>query len=140
MASPNGKSQEIVPPLSATAPADETSRARSIATRLTEAEFGEVEAAAADGGKKVAEWLREAALLHARAGQEERIDLILLAEIMAMRALMLNLFAKASQGPLSTEDMRKMSAYSDSIKDQKAEELLAQRRLRKALKTSDNAS
>jgi hypothetical protein len=140
MASPNGKSQEIVSPSSAIAPANETSRARSIATRLTEAEFGEVEAAAANAGKKVAEWLREAALLHARAGQEEQTDLILLTEIMAMRALMLNLFAKASQGPLSTEDMRKMSAYSNSIKEQKAEELLAQRRRQKSLKTPDNAS
>jgi hypothetical protein len=140
MASPNGKSQEIVPPSSAPAPANETSRARSIATRLTEAEFGEVEAAAANAGKKVAEWLREAALLHARAGQEEQTDLILLTEIMAMRALMLNLFAKASQGPLSTEDIRKMSAYSNSIKEQKAEELLAQRRRQKSLKTPDNAS
>jgi hypothetical protein len=82
MASPNGKSQEVVPPSSATAPANETSRARSIATRLTETEFGEVEAAAANAGKKVAEWLREAALLRAR--QEERIDLILLTETMAI--------------------------------------------------------
>jgi hypothetical protein len=140
MASTNDKSREIVPPSSPTAPVNETSRARSIATRLTEAEFCEVEAAAADAGKKVAEWLREAALAHARAGPEEQTDRILLAEIMAMRALMLNLFAKASQGPLSTEDIRKMSAYADSIKEQKAEELLAQRRHRKSLKTPGNAS
>jgi hypothetical protein len=119
MASPNGKSQEIVPPSSAPVPANENSRARSIATRLTEAEFIEVEAAATDAGKKVAEWLREAALTHASSGQDEQTDRILLAEIMAMRALMLNLFAKASQGPLSTEDMRKMSAYSNSIKEQR---------------------
>lgn len=52
---------------------------------------------------------------------------MLLAEIMAMRSLMLNLFAKASQGPVSTEDLRKMSAYADSIKDQKAREFLARR-------------
>ena len=123
MASSNDKPQETVPSSSPTSSANETSRARSIATRLTEAEFGEVEAAAANAGKKVAEWLREAALAHARAGQEEQTDLILLAEIMAMRSLMLNLFAKASQGPLSTEDLRKMSAYSDSIKEQKAKEL-----------------
>ena len=140
MASPNHNSQEVVPSSPAIPPANATSRARSIATRLTDAEFDEVEAAAAGVGKKVAEWLREAALLHARAGQEERIDLILLTEIMAMRALMLNLFAKASQGPLSTEDIRKMSAYSDSIKEQKVEELLAQRRRRKSLKTPENAS
>lgn len=140
MASSNDKSREIVSRSSPTAPANETSRARSIATRLTEAEFCEVEAAAANAGKKVAEWLREAALAHARAGQEEQTDPILLAEIMAIRALMLNLFAKASQGPLSTEDLRKMSAYSDSIKEQKAEEFMAQRRRRNSLKTPDNAS
>jgi hypothetical protein len=140
MDSSNDNSREIVPPSSPIAPRHETSRARSIATRLTEAEFCEVEASATDAGKKVAEWLREAALAHARASQEEQTDRILLTEIMAMRALMLNLFAKASQGPLSTEDMRKMSVYSDSIKEQKAEELLAQRRHRKSLKTLGNAS
>jgi hypothetical protein len=140
MASSNDKSHEIVPPSSPTAPANESSRARSIATRLTEAEFREVEASAADAGKKVAGWLREAALAYARGSQEEQTDRILLAEIMAMRALMLNLFAKASQGPLRTEDMRKMCGYSDSIKEQKAEELLAQRRHRKSRKTPGNAS
>ena len=140
MASPNLNSQEVVPFSPATPSANATSRARSIATRLRDAEFDEVEAAAANAGKKVAEWLREAALLHARAGQEERIDLILLTEIMAMRALMLNLFAKASQGPLSKKTYGRLSAYSDSIKEQKVEELLAQRRRRKSLKTPENAS
>jgi hypothetical protein len=86
-----------------------------------------VETAAADAGKKVAEWLRDAALAHARSGQEQT-DPILLAEIMGMRSLMLNLFARASQGPLSSEDLRKMSAYSDSMKQQQAEELMSQRR------------
>jgi hypothetical protein len=74
------------------------------------------------------------------AGQGEQTDPILLAEIMGMRALMLNLFAKALQGPLSTEDLRKMSAYSDSVKEQKAEEFLAQRRRRSRLKIPDKAS
>jgi hypothetical protein len=109
------------------APSNDSARSRSIATRLTEAELSEVETAAADAGKKVAEWLRDAALAHARSGQEQT-DPILLAEIMGMRSLMLNLFARASQGPLSSEDLRKMSAYSDSMKQQQAEELMSQRR------------
>jgi hypothetical protein len=71
------------------------------------------------------------ALAHARAGQEEQTDPILLAEIMGMRTLMLNLFARASEGPLTAEDLRKMSAYSDSIKEQKAQEFMAQRRRRR---------
>ena len=137
MASANDKPHETTLPSSSPVSANETSRARSIATRLTETEFGEVEAAAVNAGKKVAEWLRDAALAHARAGQEEQTDPILLAEIMGMRSLMLNLFARASEGPLTTEDLRKMSAYSDSIKEQKAQEFMAQRLRRNSPKTTD---
>jgi hypothetical protein len=136
MASTNDKPHETTLPSSSPVSANETSRARSIATRLTETEFGEVETAAANAGKKVAEWLRVAALAHARAGQEEQTDPILLAEIMGMRNLMLNLFAKASQGPLTIEDLRKMSAYSDSTKEQKAKEFMAQRLRRSNPKTT----
>jgi uncharacterized protein (DUF1778 family) len=136
MASANDKPHETTLPSSSPVSANETSRARSIATRLTETEFGEVEAAAANTGKKVAEWLREAALAHARAGAEEQTDPILLAEIMGMRALMLNLFARASEGPLTTDDLRKMSAYSDSIKEQKAKEFMAQRLRRNGIKST----
>ena len=95
-----------------------------------------MEAAAANVGKKVAEWLREAALAHARAGADEQTDPILLAEIMGMRNLMLNLFARASEGPLTTQDLRKMSAYSDSIKEQKAKEFMAQRLRRNGIKST----
>jgi hypothetical protein len=138
MASGNDKSQETAVPSASTVSGSETARARSIATRLTETEFGEVEAAAADAGKKVAEWLREAALAHARAsaGAEEQTDPILLAEIMGMRSLMLNLFARASEGPLTTDDLRKMSAYSDSNKEQRAQDYMAQRRRRNSPKTT----
>jgi hypothetical protein len=141
MASDNDKPRETATPSASTVSINETSRARSIATRLTDAEFGEVEAAAADAGKKVAEWLREAALAHARAsaGAAERTDPILLAEIMGMRSLMLNLFARASEGPLTTDDLRKMSAYSDSIKEQRAQDYMAQRRRRNSPKTTDKS-
>src|SRR5271163_2216253 len=115
----------LVPPSQAS---NDTYRVKSIATRLTEAELSEVESAASKAGKKVSEWLRDTALANVRAPQEERTDLVLLAEIMGMRSLMLNLFAKASQGPLSAEDLRKMSADADSIKEQKACEFLAQKR------------
>jgi len=138
MASANDKPQEAASPSASTVSGNETSRARSIATRLTDAEFGEVEAAAANTGKKVAEWLREAALAHARAGQD-KTDSILLAEIMGMRSLMLNLFARASEGPLTTDDLRKMSAYSDSIKEQRAQDYMAQRRRRNSPKTTDKS-
>jgi hypothetical protein len=102
MASSDTKLQQTIPSATPGNPPKETYRAKSIATRLTEAEFAEVESAAAKAGKKLAEWLRDAALTQARASQG-LTDSILLAEIMGMRSLMLNLFARASEGPISVE-------------------------------------
>ena len=138
MASSIDKTQTIAQPASGSS-GNETARGRSIATRLTEAEFGEVEAAAAAiAGKKVGEWLREAALAQARGTHyDEQTDPILLAELMGMRSLMLNLFARASEGPLTTEDLRKMSAYSESIKEQRAQDYMAERRRRNSPKPTD---
>ena len=87
-----------------------------------------MESAAVKAGQKVSEWLRYAALSQARADEDKRTDRILLAEIVNMRALMLNLFAKASQGPLSKEDLRKISEYADGVKQRKAEEVLSRAR------------
>jgi hypothetical protein len=76
MTSPTGK------PLAASATsyasaasASENNRNKSVATRLTDAEFAEVESAAASTGKKVAEWLRDVALTHARATGRRRLFL-----------------------------------------------------------------
>ena len=55
-------------------------------------------------------------------------DPILLAELMAIRSLILNLFAAASKGPLTDESLRKMLVYADSVKQQKADEFLAKLR------------
>jgi hypothetical protein len=110
-------------------PTSESNRTKSIATRLTDAEFAEVESVASSAGKKVAEWLREAALAQARAtGEEKTTDTVLLAELMGLRSLIVNLFAVASKGPLSDETLRRISTYADAIKDQKAEELLVRKR------------
>lgn len=129
MASSDIKPQPVSESTSASPAASDASRVKSIATRLTEAELNEVEAAASKAGKKVSEWLRDTALASVRAPQEAQTDPVLLAEVIGMRDLMLNLFAQASKGPLSTEDMRKMSAYADAIKEQKAREFLSQKRL-----------
>jgi len=128
MASTDAKPSSVLPPASPVAPGKETYRTKSIATRLTEAEFAEVESAATNAGKKVSEWLRCTALAQARAKGEEHTDPILLAEIVGMRALMLNLFARASEGPLNKEDLRKISDYADAVKQRKAQEVLARRR------------
>ena len=139
MAFPGAKSPSLNPPAAPTASANELFRTKSIATRLTEAEFTEVETAAANAGQKVAEWLRDVALAQVHAAREERTDPILLAELMGMRALMLNLFREASKGPISDESLRKMSAYSEAIKKQKADEFLAELRAESVSASSEKA-
>jgi uncharacterized protein (DUF1778 family) len=129
MTSANGKTPAAAPSAAPAVPTSESNRTKSIATRLTDAEFAEIESAASSAGKKIAEWLREAALAQARATGEEKItDTVLLAEVMALRSLIVNLFAVASKGPLSDETLRRISTYADAIKDQKAVELLARKR------------
>ncbi|MFC5865014.1 hypothetical protein ACFPT7_22085 [Acidicapsa dinghuensis] len=128
MSSPESRPPSLVPPAVPSSRAGESFRAKSIATRITEAEFTEIEAAASAEGKKVSEWLREVALAKCRAQQSGGTDPVLLAELMAMRNLLVNLFSSASKGPLTDESIRKMTAYADSIKLQKAEEFLASRK------------
>lgn len=128
MASPDAKSSPAPSPTSPVAPGSETYLTKSIATRPKEAEFAEVETAAMSAGQKVSEWLRHAALVQARSTPKEDTDPILLSEIVGMRAPMLNLFAKASDGPLSKEDLRKISEYADAVKLRKAKEVLARGR------------
>jgi hypothetical protein len=128
MSSPETRLPSVIPPAVPSIRAGESFRAKSISTRITETEFAEVESAASAEGKKVAEWLREAALAHARGRRFGETDPVLLAELMAVRNLLVNLFASASRGPLSEESIRKMTMYADSIKLQKAEEFLASRK------------
>jgi uncharacterized protein (DUF1778 family) len=139
MSSPDSKPPSLIPPAVNSARSPENFRAKSIATRLTEAEFAEIEEAAARAGKKVAEWLRDAALAEARAKGVEDTDPILLAELLGIRSLILNLFREGSKNPISDESLRKISAYSESIKQQKADEFLAKLRAQSgATKTPEN--
>jgi hypothetical protein len=137
MAVPDLKQTSLIPPAAPAAREPESHRVKPTGTRLTEAEFAEVEAAAVRAGKKVAEWLRDAALAQARSVPAQNTDPILLAELMAMRTLILNLFAAASKGPLTDDSLRKMLAYADSVKQQKADEFLVKLRLKNGSKSPE---
>jgi hypothetical protein len=134
----DSKPPSLIPPTVPAARTSEKYRTNSIGTRLSEAELSQVEAAAASAGKKVGEWLRDAALAQARSsGHTDKTDPILLAELMAMRTLILNLFAAASKGPLTDESLRKMLAYADSVKQQKADEFLVKLKVKNGSKPSE---
>jgi len=139
MAAPDQKPTSLIPSAISPARESENYRVKPVGARLTQAEFTEVEAAAASAGKKVGEWLRDAALAQARAVPAQNTDPILLAELMGIRTLILNLFSAASKGPLTDESLRKMLAYADSVKQQKADEFLVKLRLKNGSKPSEEA-
>ena len=128
VATADPKPTSLIPPAISPARESENYRVKQTGTRLTEAEFAEVEAAAADEGTNISAWIREAILARLRAAQRVNTDPILLAELMAIRSLILNLFAAASKGPLTDESLRKMLVYADSVKQQKADEFLVKLR------------
>jgi uncharacterized protein (DUF1778 family) len=105
-------------------------RAKTIATRLTAEELAEVEAAAEREGKTVAEWLRELALRSARQHPADPIEL-LLAEQMATRYTLLNLFhataqANAEGKQLMPDSVLRIRDQGDAQKLQKARKLLTE--------------
>ena len=128
VATADPKPTSLIPPAISPTRESENYRVKQTGTRLTEAEFAEVEAAAASEGMSVSAWIREAILAGLSGAQGANTDPILLAELMAIRALILNLFAAASKGPLTDESLRKMQAYADSVKQQKADEFLTKLR------------
>jgi hypothetical protein len=128
VATADPKPTSLIPPAISPARESENYRVKQTGTRLTETEFAEVEAAAADEGTNISAWIREAILARLSAAQRVNTDPILLAELMAIRALILNLFAAASKGTLTDESLRKMQTYADSVKQQKADEFLTKLR------------
>jgi hypothetical protein len=103
-------------------------RTKTIATRLTPEELQEVENAAERDGQSLAEWLRELALRSARERPADPIEL-LLAELMATRYALLNLFlatalAGAEGKQLLPDSVLKIRDQADAQKLQKARTLL----------------
>jgi hypothetical protein len=92
-------------------------RARSISTKVTDAEYEQIIARASP--KTVSEWAR-AILVH--ASEPVDIEFLLLAEFLALRTIVLNLhFALAEGGPIpSTEAMRRLIERADTEKASRA--------------------
>jgi hypothetical protein len=103
-------------------------RAKTVATRLSTDELEEVEAAAKRGGKSLAEWLRDTALVEARQRPADPVEVIL-AEVCATRYMLLNLFHATAQAAvegkqLLPETVLKIRETADAQKATKAHKLL----------------
>jgi hypothetical protein len=115
-------------------------RTRSAGAKVTEKEYAEIEKLAESRGLKVGEWCRET-LLARLSGQEPRAatdcagtgQVALMAELSALRAILLNVLFKLANGQMLTgEEMQRLIDRADSDKLKKARDRLARARVGRA--------
>jgi len=97
-------------------------RTKSIGTKVTPEEYDRIHALA--GEQPISEWVR-AALLNA-AADAPAADSMVLAELLALRTILLNLhFHLCSGTPVNAESMQRLIERADREKRQQAEARLA---------------
>lgn len=91
-------------------------RTKSIGTKVTEEEYARLEALA--GGQRLSEWVRRVLLSAADPSADEPI---VLAELLALRTILLNLHFAVCQGePVTAETMQRFIERADRDKIQQA--------------------
>jgi hypothetical protein len=107
-------------------------RTKTLGTKVSEEEFAQLEAAASERGLTLSEWCRETLLANvngqeAKSADSGRADQALMAELLALRAILLNVLFKLANGEKPTaEEMQRLIDRADSDKLKKARERLAQ--------------
>src|SRR5262245_34815587 len=97
-------------------------RTKSIGTKVTPEEYERVRALAGD--QPISEWVRAALLDAAARGAEA--DSVVLAELLALRTILLNLhFHICSGATVDAETMQRLIERADQEKQQQAETRLA---------------
>jgi hypothetical protein len=109
-------------------------RTRSAGAKVTEKEYAEIEKLAASRGLNVGEWCRETLLARVN-GKEPRAatdcadtgQVAVMAELVALRAILLNVLFKLAKGQtLTAQEMQGLIDRADSDKLRKARERLLQ--------------
>ena len=96
-------------------------RTKSIGTKVTPEEYGRIQTLA--GEQPVSEWVRAALL---KAADPPATDATVLAEVLALRTILLNLhFHLCSGAAVNAETMQRLIERADQDKQQQAEARLA---------------
>jgi len=96
-------------------------RTHSVSTKVTQEEYTQLEERA--GAQILSEWVREMLL---RGGRPDPTDQAVLAEIVALRTILLNLhFTIANGHTVTAEEMQALIHRADQDKWRKAQERLA---------------
>ena len=97
-------------------------RTKSISTKVTDEEYAQFEALA--GEQTISEWARDVLL---KATKLNAGDQTVLAEVLALRTILLNIHFAVSQGQtLTAEEMRQLIERADQDKLSKARQRLAE--------------
>jgi len=87
-------------------PADQI-RNRTVGCKMTDSEYERLSAVVESEGMTLGEWCREVLLERADGRKPSAIEETLLAEVLALRTILLNAFYKLAQGEkLTTEEMQ----------------------------------
>ena len=101
------------------------SRNRTVSTKLTEAEFAQVERLAAGRAQWLSEWVRDV-LLEVVRGQQPEQSAATFAEVQALRLLLINTLEPLLRGEKMTpEQFKEMLRYVKTNKRKAAADMLA---------------
>jgi hypothetical protein len=112
--------QEVFP-----MPADQL-RNRTVGCKMSDAEYEQLLAVAEREGLTLGEWCRDVLLERANGRKAKPVEETLLAEVIALRTILLNAFYKLAQGEaLTPDEMQRLIERADQDKFRKAQERLA---------------
>jgi hypothetical protein len=101
------------------------SRTKSVGTKVTEAEYARLEACACQEGLSISEWCRNVLLEKGSGDRPKETEKVTLAEILALRTILLNLhFAVARAETITADAMQAIIERADRDKARKAMERL----------------
>src|SRR5215472_14086077 len=103
-------------------------RVRTASTKVTEAEFTELDAFASQRGQSVSEWIRQTILAEARSRNNTATSAHLFTELVGIQLLLINTLGPLIRGERMTADhLNAILRQVQSTKGRKAQELLAKR-------------
>jgi hypothetical protein len=101
-------------------------RTRSLGTKVTEEEYAQIEAYAFSKGLSISEWCRSTLMDGTKRHTPGDGDKVVLAELLALRTILLNLhFAVVRSETITTDYMQAIIDRADQSKATKAAERLA---------------
>jgi hypothetical protein len=104
-------------------------RTQTASTKLTAAEFSELESVAAGEGVSPGEWIREVLLREIRRATGHDPTEVLLTEIIGLQMFLTNALAPLVQGDrISSEQYQDLMSHVKANKRKAAQQVLAQRR------------